>query len=181
MHGFGLCEEPSTRKACDFWSSAQHASTPILSFPHPSLPPLIHPPRAALSLGAAGINMGTRFMATVEAPIHMNVKRAIVAADEHSTTLILRRWRNTSRMFSNSQTAQTVEIEKTSPTGEFKEVAELVSGKRGREVLEKGDVEQGGVSLPYVFDWCFPKLLLTASIGLVCGAGDGVDSRHPHV
>jgi NAD(P)H-dependent flavin oxidoreductase YrpB (nitropropane dioxygenase family) len=48
---------------------------------------------AALSLGAAGINMGTRFMATVEAPIHMNVKQAIVRADEHATTLILRRWR----------------------------------------------------------------------------------------
>jgi NADH:quinone reductase (non-electrogenic) len=98
---------------------------------------------AALSLGAAGINMGTRFMATVEAPIHINVKQAIVNADEHSTTLILRRWKNTSRMFSNSQTARAVEIEGQSETGEFKEVAPVVSGVKGREVLERGDVEAG--------------------------------------
>ncbi|OAP62466.1 enoyl-[acyl-carrier protein] reductase I [Fonsecaea erecta] len=98
---------------------------------------------AALSLGAAGINMGTRFMCTVEAPIHLNVKEAIVKGDEHQTTLILRRWKNTSRMYTNQMTAKTIEIESTSTTGEFAEVAPVVSGARGREVLTGGDIQHG--------------------------------------
>jgi NAD(P)H-dependent flavin oxidoreductase YrpB (nitropropane dioxygenase family) len=98
---------------------------------------------AALSLGAAGINMGTRFMCTVEAPIHLNVKTAIVNADEHQTTLILRRWKNTSRMYSNDMTAKTIEIESTGENREFLEVAPLVSGMRGKEVLIGGDIQHG--------------------------------------
>lgn len=98
---------------------------------------------AALSLGAAGINMGTRFMCTVEAPVHNNIKIAIVNADEHQTTLILRRWKNTSRMYSNDMTAQTIEVEVKSPTGEFAEVAPLVSGIRGKEALVDGDIQHG--------------------------------------
>lgn len=98
---------------------------------------------AALSLGAAGINMGTRFMCTVEAPIHINVKQAIVDGDEHQTTLILRRWKNTSRMFSNDMTKKTIEVESTSKTGQFAEVAPIVSGARGREVLLQGDIQHG--------------------------------------
>jgi NAD(P)H-dependent flavin oxidoreductase YrpB (nitropropane dioxygenase family) len=98
---------------------------------------------AALSLGAAGINMGTRFMATVESPIHINVKRAIVDSDEHQTTLILRRWKNTSRMYSNKMTAKAVEIESESEKGEFSEIAPVVSGAKGREVLVGGDIQQG--------------------------------------
>jgi NAD(P)H-dependent flavin oxidoreductase YrpB (nitropropane dioxygenase family) len=98
---------------------------------------------AALSLGAAGMNMGTRFMCTVEAPIHINVKQAIVDADEHQTTLILRRWKNTSRMYSNKMTAKTVKIETTSKAGDFAEVAPVVSGARGKEVLVDGDIQHG--------------------------------------
>ncbi|RYN61318.1 hypothetical protein AA0117_g13004 [Alternaria alternata] len=98
---------------------------------------------AALSLGAAGVNMGTRFMCTVEAPIHINVKKAIIDSDEHQTTLILRRWKNTSRMFSNNQTAKAIKIEKESKTGEFAEIAPVVSGARGRTVLLDGDVQHG--------------------------------------
>ncbi|KAL4861039.1 hypothetical protein BDV12DRAFT_208441 [Aspergillus spectabilis] len=98
---------------------------------------------AALSLGAAGINMGTRFMCTIEAPIHMNVKLAIVKADEHQTSLILRRWKNTSRMYSNQMTAKAIEIESTSASGEFIKVAPIVSGVRGREVLLHGDIQHG--------------------------------------
>jgi NAD(P)H-dependent flavin oxidoreductase YrpB (nitropropane dioxygenase family) len=104
---------------------------------------------AALSLGAAGINMGTRFMATVEAPIHINVKRAIVDSDEHQTALILRRWKNTSRMYSNQMTAKAVEIESESVKGEFSEIAPVVSGAKGREVFVGGDI-QHGVSIPFV-------------------------------
>ncbi|KAH7079584.1 hypothetical protein FB567DRAFT_532956 [Paraphoma chrysanthemicola] len=98
---------------------------------------------AALALGACGINMGTRFMCTVEAPIHHNIKQAIVDADETDTTLVLRRWKNTSRLFANKVALQAVDIEKTSTTGKFEEVAPYVSGKRGREVFINGDKDFG--------------------------------------
>ncbi|KIV92298.1 hypothetical protein PV10_06750 [Exophiala mesophila] len=98
---------------------------------------------AALALGAEGINMGTRFMATVEAPIHQKIKQAIVDASEHDTELVMRRWTNTSRLFKNKVTAEAVRIEKTSTTGKFEEIAPFVSGKRGREVFINGDKDFG--------------------------------------
>ena len=98
---------------------------------------------AALALGAAGINMGTRFMCTIEAPIHENVKRAIVSARETDTELVLRRWGNTSRLFGNAVAKEAVKVERESATGRFEDVAPLVSGKRGREVFLNGDVDHG--------------------------------------
>ena len=98
---------------------------------------------AALALGAEGINMGTRFMCTVEAPIHVNIKQAIVEASEHDTELVLRRWRNTSRLFKNKVASEAVAIEKSSTSGKFEEVAPFVSGKRGREVFINGDKDFG--------------------------------------
>jgi len=98
---------------------------------------------AALSLGAEGINMGTRFMCTVEAPIHENIKKAIVEAQETDTELVLRRWKNTSRLFKNKVTADAVKIERESQTGKFEEIAPYVSGKRGREVFVNGDKDYG--------------------------------------
>ncbi|KAK2748991.1 hypothetical protein FQN57_007274 [Myotisia sp. PD_48] len=98
---------------------------------------------AAMALGACGINMGTRFMATVEAPIHINVKKAIVEADETDTRLLLRRWTNTSRLYKNKVTEEAFKIEKESQTGEFSELAHLVAGKRGRKVFETGDIHYG--------------------------------------
>ncbi|KAF4125622.1 NAD(P)H-dependent flavin oxidoreductase YrpB, nitropropane dioxygenase family [Geosmithia morbida] len=98
---------------------------------------------AALCLGACGVNMGTRFMCTVEAPVHVDVKRQIVASSESDTTLLLRRWRNTTRLFKNKVAEEAARIESESTTGKFEEVAALVSGKRGREVFVTGDVEHG--------------------------------------
>lgn len=98
---------------------------------------------AALSLGAEGINMGTRFMCTVEAPIHQKIKDAIVDAQETDTELVLRRWKNTSRLFKNSVSKEAVRIEKESTTGKFEEVAPYVSGKRGRQVFLNGDKDFG--------------------------------------
>ena len=98
---------------------------------------------AALALGAEGINMGTRFMCTLEAPIHHNIKQAIVDAQETDTDLVLRRWKNTSRLFRNKATQGALEIEKTSTTGEFKEVQPWVSGQRGRQVFLNGDKDFG--------------------------------------
>ncbi|PMB67312.1 Nitronate monooxygenase [Beauveria bassiana] len=98
---------------------------------------------AALCLGASGINMGTRFMCTVEAPLHENIKKTIVKSDENQTALVLRRWRNTSRLFKNKVTDGALKIERGSTTGEFSEVAPYVSGKRGKEVFSNGDPEHG--------------------------------------
>jgi len=98
---------------------------------------------AAIALGAEGINMGTRFMCTIEAPIHNNIKQAIVDASEHDTELVLRRWKNTSRLFKNKVAEEAVKIEKTSTTGQFEEVAAYVSGKRGRQVFLNGDKDFG--------------------------------------
>ncbi|KAK4990253.1 hypothetical protein LTR66_006846 [Elasticomyces elasticus] len=98
---------------------------------------------AALSLGAEGINMGTRFMCTLEAPIHHKIKEAIVQAQETDTELVLRRWRNTTRLFKNKVVMEAVNVEKQSKEGKFEEVAPYVSGKRGRQVFLNGDPDYG--------------------------------------
>ncbi len=98
---------------------------------------------AALALGACAANMGTRFMATVEAPIHDHVKRQIVANDERSTVLVFREFRNTARVARNSISEQIVEIAQREGAT-FDDVAELASGVRGRAaVLQEGDIEGG--------------------------------------
>ena len=98
---------------------------------------------AALSLGAVGVNMGTRFMCTVEAPVHVKVKEAIVEARETDTELVLRRWQNTTRLFKNKVTEEVGKIERESVTGKFEEVQPLVSGQRGRQVFLNGDKDFG--------------------------------------
>jgi len=99
---------------------------------------------AALALGADGINMGTRFMATVEAPIHQNIKDSIVAASERDTALLMRRLRNTARFFRNrvAQEAEAVERMKGADLT-IQDLAPFVSGQRGRLVYEQGDVDAG--------------------------------------
>ncbi|GAC56660.1 putative oxidoreductase [Gordonia hirsuta DSM 44140 = NBRC 16056] len=96
---------------------------------------------AALALGADGINMGTRFMCTVESPIHQQIKEAIVAADELDTELIFRPLRNTARVAKNSVSTEVVEILEAG--GSFPDVRELVAGARGRTVYETGDAQAG--------------------------------------
>ncbi len=96
---------------------------------------------AALALGADGINMGTRFMATKEAPIHQIVKEQIVANDERSTDLIFRTLKNTSRVAKNAISQQVLELERQGAT--FEEVKALVAGARGKIVYEDGDPDYG--------------------------------------
>ncbi|KAJ5702574.1 hypothetical protein N7488_010122 [Penicillium malachiteum] len=98
---------------------------------------------AALALGAEGINMGTRFMSTVEAPIHQNIKQAIVDAQETDTALVMRRWTNTTRLFKNKVTEEALKVERESKTDDFSVMAPHVSGKRGREVFINGDKDFG--------------------------------------
>jgi nitronate monooxygenase len=97
---------------------------------------------AALALGADGINMGTRFCATVEAPIHQRVKELIVQNDERATNLIFRSLKNTARVAKNSVSDKVVEILRR-PDAKFEDVAHLVKGSQGRIALETGDLDAG--------------------------------------
>ena len=98
---------------------------------------------AALALGAEGMNMGTRWMATVEAPLHDNIKAALVAADEHGTTLVMRSMKNTERVFKNKAAMEVLEIEKQHP-GDFSKLSHIIKGDNYRRVFqETGEVEEG--------------------------------------
>jgi NAD(P)H-dependent flavin oxidoreductase YrpB (nitropropane dioxygenase family) len=92
---------------------------------------------AALSLGAEGINMGTRFCATKEAPIHDNVKQAYVDNDERGSFLIFRKFKNTARV-GRSAVRRLAE-----PDSKFSDVQELVAGTAGRDLLQTGDLSKG--------------------------------------
>lgn len=98
---------------------------------------------AALAMGADGINMGTRFMVTKEAPIHESVKQAMVEASELDTALIYRTLRNTARVFKNGIAEQVLEIEAQPGATEFADIQPLVAGVKGRALLESGELEQG--------------------------------------
>ncbi|MHA0318657.1 NAD(P)H-dependent flavin oxidoreductase [Sphingomonas melonis] len=97
---------------------------------------------AALALGADGINMGTRFCATVEAPIHDAVKQFIVANDERATNLIFRRFHNTGRVAKTSVSNRVVDLSNR-PETTFEDIRPLVSGAKGRIALETGDLDAG--------------------------------------
>jgi len=97
---------------------------------------------AALALGAEGINMGTRFCATVEAPIHERVKQFLVSNDERATNLIFRRFHNTGRVAKNSVSDRVLEIS-SQPATTFEDIRPLVSGAKGKEALETGNVDAG--------------------------------------
>jgi NADH:quinone reductase (non-electrogenic) len=98
---------------------------------------------AALSLGADGVNMGTRFMATKEARIHENVKRKIVENTERDTILTNRTLRNTSRVARNAVAEEVVRIQQDA-TKTIDDVRELVAGARGRaNVLGAGNLDDG--------------------------------------
>lgn len=96
---------------------------------------------AALALGADGINMGTRFCATREAPIHDGIKQQIVANDERATELLYRSYRNTARVAKNSIASEALRIEREGHG--FEAIAHLVKGTRGKEGLDAGDPEHG--------------------------------------
>jgi nitronate monooxygenase len=98
---------------------------------------------AALALGADGVNMGTRFMATQEARIHQNVKEAIVRNTERDTILTNRTLKNTSRVARNAISEEVARIQQD-PTKTIEDVRELVSGARGRaNVMQGGDIDGG--------------------------------------
>lgn len=100
---------------------------------------------AALALGAEGINMGTRFCATQEAPLHENVKKALVDAGEKDTSLIMRSLRNTERVLNNETVTKILEIESKGDT-KIEDIVQFISGDVGRKMFEEGDMESGVMS-----------------------------------
>lgn len=101
---------------------------------------------AALALGAEGINMGTRFIATKEAPVHENVKAAIVAASELDTRLVMRPLRNTERVLKNAAVEQLLEKERELGARlTFADISDQVAGVYPRIMLE-GAMDAGAWS-----------------------------------
>jgi NADH:quinone reductase (non-electrogenic) len=109
---------------------------------------------AALALGCEGVNMGSRFLATREAPIHDSIKQQILQADENSTKLIFRPLRNTLRIFDNSVARHILEMEAAGKG--IDEIGPVASGQKGRIVFEQGSREAGvwaaGISIGLVHD-----------------------------
>ncbi len=101
---------------------------------------------AALALGADGVNMGTRFCVTEEAPIHYHIKEALVKATERDTVLVFRTMRNTARMLKNAISEEVVAIERRPGGAQFSDVQHLVAGARGRVAFEQGDVDGGMIA-----------------------------------
>jgi nitronate monooxygenase len=102
------------------------------------------PPRWAL--GAEGVNMGTRFCVTKEAPIHDNIKQALVNGSERDTALIFRTLKNTARVFRNAIAEEVVSMERRPGGCVFEDIRPLVTGTRGRAALQSGEVDNGVVS-----------------------------------
>ncbi len=101
---------------------------------------------AALSFGADGINMGTRFIATKEAPVHENVKRAIVAATELDTRLVMRPLRNTERVLTNAAVERLITKEKELGSAiKFEDIIDEVAGVYPR-IMINGEMEVGAWS-----------------------------------
>ncbi|WP_340150845.1 nitronate monooxygenase family protein [uncultured Sneathiella sp.] len=101
---------------------------------------------ASLALGADGINMGTRFMVTKEAPVHQNVKDAIIAASELDTKLIMRPLRNTERVLNNDAVEKVLEIEREKGANtKIEDIVDLVGGVYPK-VMQEGNVGVGAWS-----------------------------------
>jgi nitronate monooxygenase len=98
---------------------------------------------AALALGAEGINMGTRFVCTREAPVHESLKQALRQASERDTNLIFRTMNNTARVLKNAVSDEVVALERRPGGCRFEDVRHLVAGIRGRDSWQRGEVNGG--------------------------------------
>lgn len=101
---------------------------------------------AALSMGAAGMNMGTRFVATKEAPVHENVKQALVKATELDTVLVMRALRNTERVLRNKGVNELIEIEREKGASlKIEDILDQVAGVYPKVMID-GDLDAGAWS-----------------------------------
>jgi len=102
---------------------------------------------AALALGADGMNMGTRFLATTEAPVHERVKQTIVDSDELQTRLVMRSLRNTERVLKNKAVDEILRIEKEKGEATaIDDIRHLVTGAKGKLVLHEGKMDEAAWS-----------------------------------
>ena len=117
---------------------------------------------AALSMGADGINMGTRFIATKEAPVHDNVKEALVAASELDTELIMRPLRNTERVLSNGAVSKILEKEKA--LGDDIQITDIIDEVAGvyPKIMQEGTMDAGAWSCGMVAGLIHDCLLYTS-------------------
>ncbi|HEY6912409.1 MAG TPA: nitronate monooxygenase family protein [Myxococcales bacterium] len=132
---------------------------------------------AALALGADGMNMGTRFIATKEAPVHENVKKALVAASELDTRLIMRGLRNTERVLNNSGVQRLLAIEREK--GEALTISDIhgqVAGIYPKVMLE-GDVEAGAWSCGMVAGLIHDIPTVKELIDRIMSQADAIISR----
>jgi NAD(P)H-dependent flavin oxidoreductase YrpB (nitropropane dioxygenase family) len=133
---------------------------------------------AALALGAEGMNMGTRFMATKEAPIHEHVKQAIVAASELDTRLVMRSLRNTERVLTNAGVERLIEKEKALGSAmKFEDIIAEVAGVYPA-IMQRGEMDAGawscGMVVGLIHDIPTCKELIE---GIVSGAEQIVSQR----
>jgi len=133
---------------------------------------------AALALGADGVNMGTRFMATQECAIHSNIKKALVDSDERSTTLIFRSLNNTERVYKNKTALKVQALEKEKP-GDFSIIRPYVSGALYKDSFyNTGDTESSvwsaGIVMGLIDDIPTCKELIE---GMVSEAADIITNR----
>ena len=103
---------------------------------------------AALALGAEAVNMGTRFMATQEAPGHTRVKELLITTSERDTLLVLRSFRNTMRALRNRTSEKVLELEKEG--ADIHRLESLISGRVGLNLIESGDIDNGLLSVGQV-------------------------------
>jgi nitronate monooxygenase len=89
--------------------------------------------------------MGTRFVATVEAPVHENIKQALVEARETDTRLMFRTLKNSARVLSNAVSEEVISLERRPGGCTFDELRPLVAGPRGRATLQSGQLDDGVV------------------------------------
>jgi len=137
---------------------------------------------AALAMGAEGMNMGTRFIATQEAPVHENVKQAIVAASELDTRLVMRPLRNTERVLNNAAVERLLEKEQALGKDlKFQDIIEQVAGVYPRIMME-GDMDAGAWSCGMVaglihdIPTCKELIdrIMTEAQGLIAGRLNGI-------
>src|SRR5260221_6797315 len=127
---------------------------------------------AALALGAAGMNMGTRFIATKEAPVHDNVKNALVAASELDTRLVMRAIRNTERVLKNDNVDRLVEIEREK--GDRLPIADIHDQVAGvyPKVMIDGDMDAGAWSCGMVVGLIHDIPTVAELIGRIIAGAD---------
>ncbi|MFX1363832.1 MAG: NAD(P)H-dependent flavin oxidoreductase [Promethearchaeota archaeon] len=99
---------------------------------------------AILALGAEGVIMGTRMMATKECPIHDNLKQALVQASETDTSLVMRSIRNTHRVWRNKAAETIIELE--SKKAPLEDIVQVASGQNALKMYREGDIDAGMVS-----------------------------------